>query len=93
MTERECNVNKELHRIKNTGIIAHAWVCVCMDEEAAGGGEVEASSGAQTGHEKRKPCKIVTTRTDTGGVLACSKCRSMQELVVRKPEGVGTFHL
>lgn len=46
MTERECNVNKELHRIRNTLINAHARVCLCMDEEAAGGGEVEASSGA-----------------------------------------------
>ena len=46
-----------------------------MDEEAASGGEYKQAVEPWTGPEKRKPGKIVTTRTDTGGVWACSKCR------------------
>lgn len=46
LRQGECNVNKELHRIRNPLINAQAQVCLCMDEEAASGGEVEASSGA-----------------------------------------------
>lgn len=51
---RECNVNKEPQRIRNKLIDAHAHVCLYMwRKRLPGEREVEESSGATDGHEKR----------------------------------------
>lgn len=51
---RECNVNKEPQRIRNKLIDAHALVCLYMwRKRLLGEREVEESSGATDGHEKR----------------------------------------